>query len=588
MLQSELVPRIERPVKAKVAGTVFLLDPQESGLTLDIEATVDEALAGGSWDPRHMLHVLSGGGEVSPVIIVESDEMRAALRVVQKAVKRNPVDATVSFGAGHPRVGFAVQGRRLKSGSAAERLRSALLSRESSVSLPLVAVEPDITSSEATRFVSDVAGPALSGPVRLRVTDTVVRLPERVFQPALRAKAVDDRLRLEVDAAVLDTRSRRLIASLPHQPVDARVLFEGDRTVIRPSRVGVGFSRSQWATALLEAVTNNKSKRHAEVRTTPTQPDFTTQLALMLKIETPVVSRVVRYEESVSGDGPLAARQLHRLLLRPGETVSLRDHVDVRRDHRTATLAASAMYEAAFRAGLTVVERTPSPVYVPSSTPGLDASLHTGLEPADQERHPVRSAGQGLRRVLAQRDRRHARRAVELAVRRCDRQLLAALQRRGTGSHRAGGTELRTPAGRRRFRDRRASRHVARRGYPPRRKDSHPLSATARSPLPLTVPAGHGSEVTVPMVRLEAEARKQALCVRIVLQRLQVCRHSAKARAPRQQRRDHARPKPAAAMLGRDLNGVQTQPVPRDHAATDRDGRGADLREHHRIATRQY
>jgi len=33
------------------------------------------------------------------------------------------------------------------------------------------------------------------------------------------------------------------------------------------------------------------------------------------------------------------------------------------------------MYEVAFRAGLTVVERVPSPVYVSSSTPGLDAAL---------------------------------------------------------------------------------------------------------------------------------------------------------------------------------------------------------------------
>jgi len=376
VLQSELVPRIEKPVKAKVAGRTFVLDPQQTGLTLDIEATVDEALAGGSWDPRHLLHVVSGGGEVSPVIAVDPGEMRSALRVIERAVKVSPTDAKVSFGGGQPQVRFAVQGRRLKSQRAAERLRSALLSREGVVALPLAAVEPDITSTEATRFVSKSAGPAVSAPVRLGVADAVVRLPPRVYAPTLRAKAVDGRLHLDVDTAALDASSQRLIAALPNQAVDARIVFMGDRTVIRRSRAGVGFSEDQWAEAVLEALTAEGTRR-AEVVTTPATPDFTTQQARMLKIDVPVASLVVRYEESVSGDGTRAARQLHRLLLRPGETVSLRHRISVRRDPRTAALAASAMYEAVFRAGLTVVERTPSPVYVPSSTPGLDATLST-------------------------------------------------------------------------------------------------------------------------------------------------------------------------------------------------------------------
>lgn len=375
VLQSELVPRIETPVKATVVGRTFVLDPQETGLTLDLEATVDEALGGGSWDPRHMLHVITGGGEVDPVIIVNADEMRQALREIKKSVKRSPVDAQVSFGRGQPQVRFAVQGRELNSKKAAEKLRSALLARAGSVSLPLAAVEPEITSTEATRFVSDVADEAVSAPVRLRVTDTVVKLSPRVFGPALQAKAVDGRLLLDVDADALNARSRGIIAALPHQPVNARIGFNEDTTIIRPGRVGVGFSTTDLAKAVRKAVARSGEKRRAEVRTSPSQPSFTTQQARMLEIKTPVANRIVRYDETVSGDGTVAARQLHRLLLRPGATLSLRDRIDVQRDRRTATLAASALFEAAFRAGLTVVERTPSPRYDPSSTPGLDASL---------------------------------------------------------------------------------------------------------------------------------------------------------------------------------------------------------------------
>ncbi|MEJ7690679.1 MAG: peptidoglycan binding domain-containing protein [Nocardioidaceae bacterium] len=121
VLQSELVPRIGRPVKATVAGFEFELDPQESGLTLDIDATIDEALGGGPWDPRHMLQVVTGGGDVTPVVVVDAAEMRAALERIQRRVKRAPVDAKVTFPGGLPQVRYAEVGRALSFGASASR-----------------------------------------------------------------------------------------------------------------------------------------------------------------------------------------------------------------------------------------------------------------------------------------------------------------------------------------------------------------------------------------------------------------------------------------------------------------------------------
>ncbi len=157
--------------------------------------------------------------------------------------------------------------------------------------------------------------------------------------------------------------------------MDARIRFRGDSVVIRPSRVGQVFTSADWATAVVDALTRGGEERRAEVPTARRQPSFTTKEARLLQIETPIVRRVVRYDQQVTGDGTLVARDLHRLFLLPGQMVSLRQRIDVDRDSSAASLAASVMFEAAFRAGLTILERTPNPVLPPSTTPGLDATV---------------------------------------------------------------------------------------------------------------------------------------------------------------------------------------------------------------------
>ena len=375
VLQSQLVPRIGRPVEATVAGREFELDPQESGLTLDIDATIDEALGGGPWDPRHLLQVVNGGGDVAPVVVVDAGEMKAALERIERRVRSAPVDARVTFPGGRPQVRYAEVGRALDFDAAASRLRAALLSRDRVVILPVEVVEATISSTEATRLVNKQARRALSGPVRVRIdTSVTATVPISVFGPALRADASGGGLELDLDPGALISRSKRILAKLPDRPVNAKIVFRDNRPTIRASRTGVSVMAEDWAAAVRRAFDMSGDQRTATVRTRVDKPAVSTQQLRTLGIRSVVAAKAVTYTEGASaGDPTIVARQLNGVTLLPGGTLEFGRQVDWRRHPRAASLLASATYDAAFRGGMTVVERTSSPFYSGQFTAGIDA-----------------------------------------------------------------------------------------------------------------------------------------------------------------------------------------------------------------------
>ncbi|MBA3234149.1 MAG: peptidoglycan binding domain-containing protein [Propionibacteriales bacterium] len=375
VLQTELVPRLETPVMARVAGQTFRLDPQESGLTLDIDATIDEALGGGEWDPRHMLHVVTGGGPVDPVVVVDAGEMRAALHAIEKRVRREPVDAEVTFPGGQVQVRYAEPGRTLDKVTASERLRTALLSQDREVSFPLTVVEPEVSSTAATRFVTKKAGPAVSAPVRLRVLGQTLTVPPRVFGPALEVSAGDRDLHLRIDAEALMARSQRFMERLPRRPVDARIEIRGGLPIVVPGRAGITVTPKDWGAAVLRAATRDGSGRDARPEISSAMAQFTTQQARLLRVQQRLAAHATRYTDEAVGDVTVPARALDGTLLFPGDSFNFAKRVDIGGSPKAASLVAATVYDVAFRSGLTIVERTSSPFYDGQFSPGVDASV---------------------------------------------------------------------------------------------------------------------------------------------------------------------------------------------------------------------
>jgi vancomycin resistance protein YoaR len=240
--------------------------------------------------------------------------------------------------------------------------------------VPVTKVEPQITDAEATTFADAVGNRAVDGDISLRVDDSTVTVEPDVFASALTTQVIDSDLRLAVDAQRLYARSRPILASLASAPVDATIRFGRNRPVVVPGRRGATVSKQNWADAVLAAVSSNK--RRASVTTTTAAPAFTTADARRLRVRTRVATGSSRLPSAIAtANLTRAARQLDGTLLKPGETLSLLARVDVQGNKRAASVVAGATYTAAFRAGLTVLQRTPVVYYTGGYPEGLGARV---------------------------------------------------------------------------------------------------------------------------------------------------------------------------------------------------------------------
>lgn len=357
-LQAELAPRIEQPIRAVAAGRTYSLNPQRAGLAYDIDASISSALRGSSWDPRHMLAVVQGGGDIEPALVVNQAELNSALGRIASSVKRAPRDAGVSFVTGGPQVRFGALGQELDMRRAKAGLVAAVRAGRRRVALPMAKVQPEVTDDEASTYARTVGRRAVTGSILLRVADATAKVTPGVFVPALTTRVTGAGLRLAVDPPRLYQRSRAVIAALPNSPVNARIrIGQRGRPVVVPGRRGSTVGQRAWAAGVLTAL--GRDARRARVTTTSDAPTFTSRDARRLRIRQLIGSDSVRLRSVPYADLARATRQLDGALLKPRDSFSFLGAVDAGSNQQAASLVAGATYTAAFRAGVTVPRRTP-------------------------------------------------------------------------------------------------------------------------------------------------------------------------------------------------------------------------------------
>ncbi len=376
VLQEKLAPRLEDPIKVNAGGKTYSIDPQLAGLTFDIDATLDQALGGSAWDPRHMLHVLTGGDSLDPVVDLDSADLVASLRKVAKKVERTPVDSRVSFRGGRPTVSYGRAGRAVDYQRSGERLKEAIIAGDDRVNLVIGTVQPQVTVGQATRFEETVARKAVAGPIRIKVADSMMTLTPRQFGPALQALPGLQGLRLAVDQAKLVQRARPAMKQLRHHPVDARISFKGDRPVIIPGSSGVTVARGDLAKAVLKAVGSRGDRRVARAKPTADNPDLSAEDLRVMRISRQVSATSVRFEAGSPSDPTATLRRLDGALVRPGESFSFLGRVGANASSASSFVASMA-YDAAFFAGLDIPVHTGARIYSDRFAPGFDAHVES-------------------------------------------------------------------------------------------------------------------------------------------------------------------------------------------------------------------
>jgi len=404
---------IERDVAARVSVARLQTTEKEPltltltqlGISLDAEATAAAARARG----RHTLPLgvkvwLPGsGGEVAPVLRVDSAAYQKGLEAVRAVVDTPARDATLDIRGSRVKVVPARAGSQVDA-VALERAIAGSVTHGKAYdgAVPMTAVPPQVSTAEA-QSRAGAAAAYLSRPITLRYRDrTVVLTPHQMagmltVNTGSNANAYPLTFRNSRARAVL----HKLFAWAERKPVDARIIVapKGGITVTQ-SKDGEVLDM-EFLLEDLDAAAAGGGLRTIFVDISPALPALSTEDARSMGFAS-LGSQFTTYFDPRNKPRvtniALAAKLVDGSVVKPGETFSLNAAMGPRTTNRGFDYApviasdnvlrqgvgggicqyATTLFNAVFFAGLPVVERKCHSLYISHYPVGRDATVSWG------------------------------------------------------------------------------------------------------------------------------------------------------------------------------------------------------------------
>ncbi|TDC50615.1 hypothetical protein E1212_14700 [Jiangella ureilytica] len=405
-LNEQLPALVDQPFNLTIGEgeTSFELVPSAAGLKVDVPATID-AIPGGSANPVSLFRALLGGGETTPVAVIDRAALEASLTEIAAQADIEPVNGAVAFDGGEVVTSDPQPGRAVNAGATIERLHDVFFGAESRLPLgdvPLVIdeVQPAVSADEVQRAVAEFAEPAMSAPVTVVAGEESVELPPELVGQAL-TMAPDDAGTLQpaLDGAKLTEVARDLLTEVGQEGRDATITIEGGEPVVVPAQRGMGIAPETLSAALLPVLTAEGEAREAAVELSEVDPELTTAAAEELGVTEVVAEFTTRFPHAEYRNVNIgtAAARIDNTLLLPGEEFSLNGIVGERTEANgftTGTIidggrleeslgggvsqVATTTFHAAFLAGLEDVEHWPHSIYFDRYPIGQEATVAWG------------------------------------------------------------------------------------------------------------------------------------------------------------------------------------------------------------------
>ncbi|MPV48785.1 vanomycin resistance protein VanB [Pseudactinotalea sp. HY160] len=355
------------------------IDPD--AFTFDAAATVD-SLIGFSLEPGRLLDHLFGGGAVDPVTRVDTEAVTAAVEALAPDLQIPPVEGSIELSDGAANVTAPENGVDVDVPASVDLLSDDWLTGRRPFTLPVVSVSPTIDSDEIDRAMAQLVDPILSGPITVHLADeATVELTPADLTAVAHIVADGDRLTLEV----METEASDLVgeraSSIGKTAQDARIVIEGGKPTIVPSKTGAGVDPAELAGLISAAATATGDGREATLDLATTEPEFTTEDAEKLKVtervsyfSTPMPYNPVRTQNLLTG-----TKKVTNTLVKPGETFSLIDAlgpIDAAHGYTSSGVVVSGFATEAMGGGLSQL-----------STTTFNAAYEAGMEDVSHKPH---------------------------------------------------------------------------------------------------------------------------------------------------------------------------------------------------------
>jgi vancomycin resistance protein YoaR len=393
-----------------------LVAREDLGVDLDLEATADRAVAAGrSGAFGWLLGPLLGGQErtVAPVVEVDTAALEDQLDELAAELDRMPSPGGFLIDGTEVTPGPPLPGRVIERDATRRQLLQALRDGvDEPVDLPLETVEPPTTQADVDEVVA-AARTALAAPYSLTLGQEAVTIAPEQLAPLLGAPFDDGGLRLSVDtgqlrelvaaqAAEIDRPARSAsfaVDSAAHLDAQGDVTWSPQpaQVSVQPGAVGRAVDVDAATDRLAEMI--GTAERSAPLPVREVVPPLTTEQAQAAGV-THAIGTFTTYFRA----GEPRATNIRRIAeivdgtyLPPGETFSLNEAAG-RRTRARGFVAdgaivdgeltdevgggvsqfATTLFNAAFFAGLPILEHQPHSFYISRYPAGRESTVYFG------------------------------------------------------------------------------------------------------------------------------------------------------------------------------------------------------------------
>ncbi len=372
------------------------------GLRVDVAATARLAALRGRAHVAGLRPWLGGRGEMAPVLRFDPGAFEAELQKIASVTESAPHDAGLTL------VGRAIRVRPARSGLAidAAALRAALGAalgqwRRFRGPVPLTASQPGV-STAAAEAAATQAATYLSTPLRLRYRSREIDLSPALMATMLTVSpGADATTPLTFDNPRGRAMLHHLFSFAETPAVSARVIVKGHKVVITQSREGFGLDMPQLLSDM-DYVASQPGLRQVVVPLITLEPTVTTDELTTLGLNG-LGSQFTTYYDQTNVPRAQnimqAAKLVDGTVIKPGTVFSLNATLGPRTVNRGFDYApviddgvlrlgvggglcqfATTLFNAAFFAGLPIVERHPHDFFIDHYPIGRDAQVAYGSQ----------------------------------------------------------------------------------------------------------------------------------------------------------------------------------------------------------------
>lgn len=398
-LTDRLGRRAAKDITLKYDSSTVAVNPEEAGMVLDVKATIAQA-TGRSWNPFTLIGDLVGERTIEPIVTIDETALTEQVASIAESLSVEATEPSLTMANGQPVLTAGKDGYELDQVVTIEQLTGAFLKPRKPLEVTVVVTPPVISPEQAQAAIAS-AEQAVSEPVTVVASGQQITIPAATIARALSFTREGNNFVPTLDGEILHEAIAPELRSVEVPGRDATFRIRQGKPEVVPAVVGAGVSDDELAAKVATVLDQSGTGRTVTVTLGVLQPALTTEAARELGISTRISSftqdfPAAQYRSINIGQ---AAERVNGTLLMPGETFSMNDTIKERtvaNGYTVGTIigpggvfeeqlgggvsaATTAVWTAAFFAGMEKTDTRAHSIYISRYQPGLEATVAWGV-----------------------------------------------------------------------------------------------------------------------------------------------------------------------------------------------------------------